>query len=317
VRTAILVPTFARYLPVARLTVTLLDRHWPDHPPIHVCGVTELPFGGAEGIPLRTDPLDWMGIVRDAVSTLRAEGYGLAYLLLDDHPPFAPCHGEHLRSTLPGWMEAFNATTIGLYGWDHRKDSSGRGLGGAHLHLQRQNPHYQWKFGLSPALWDLAVLEGILEKMGDAPSLKDRGPWRFESRSGRVDAPLPAAWKEGCYRVCGVAMRTRPVRWRDLAASASAYAAGRIYRQVRKGIERIGGVGALEWADRVYGWDDFFFEGPYPMYVNGIMHRGGVNRGLIRWLERTGRVALRAEIETAVAQVGAGPAAGGGKPCAA
>ena len=105
----ILIPTFEKYRAVAEFTRGKLDRHWPGHPPVFLCG---LPGDDPAFLPLRDDPADWMQLVRSAAADLQARGFRRCYLVLDDHPPMDDCHVTHLNHTLPRFMEDLGASFI-------------------------------------------------------------------------------------------------------------------------------------------------------------------------------------------------------------
>lgn len=289
----ILTPTWVGYRRLAELTTRVIDRHWPDHPPIFYCGVP-----GREDEPwlaLRDDPADWIGFVHRAVRELRQRGYHRCYLVLEDHLPVFPCHAVHLNRTLPRLGDELDAAYVGLNGWGQGRPPAGVVLGPKRGWLEHLSREFLWKFQLHPALWRLDALEAILEALVAELPLELRTPWAFERRAGRADARIPEALKDGAYRVCGERMTAGPARaarvqLERFAAKAIRFAAGRL-------------LGQPAWTrvDRLVAFLFQYYEGPYPLFLSGIMTKARLNRALIRFLRLHGQRALAREIEATVA----------------
>jgi hypothetical protein len=75
----ILMPTHEKYVPVAQISLALLDRYWPNHPPVEVA----LDAGG-EG---------WIATV---IRALKAQDDPLFILMLDDFGLCAPARGKRI-----------------------------------------------------------------------------------------------------------------------------------------------------------------------------------------------------------------------------
>jgi hypothetical protein len=329
---AILIPTFDRYLWLARLTKAEIERRWASPPPIFYCGIHG---EGAEFLPLQDDPANWVAVLQSAVANLRDLGFTMAYLILDDHPPLGPCDAEHLNHTIPELMRRLSASYIGLQGWDHKRRLSGTILDKDCHCLMRLDSGFTSKFGLHPALWRLDVLAGILAALCtrcDPPAVT---PWDFERLSGMADAPFSDDWKQSAYRVYGRGMMLSPApfyvaacknlfnAWlRQLHAathfftgaafrSALARWAGLTHERVKRfkkrrresfrkrgyeadWIKRFTRKKIRKAAETALGFDDVLYEGPYPLYFTGVLRRGGINPHLLRFLERSRDPALGA-----------------------
>lgn len=294
--TCILIPTFPAQIEAARLSVELLDKYWPTHPEIFLCG---LEADDPRVLPMTGDPRDWMAIVHGAALGLKARGFRRVFLILDDQGPIAPCHVHHLDHTVPDWMTELDAVYISLRGWDHRRNSSGDSLGPGYLHLQRQHAHFAWRYALHPALWKLDVLIEGLALLMEGANVEARSAWAFEIRAGASESPFPPEWHGRTYRLHGRRMTLEPI--------------GAVERAIRHGID-----GSVRWLDarlkappfRRMNWprgaqrllvnllktDDVCYSGPYPMFYSGFLMHGRVNPYLEKYLQRAGRTDLQARI---------------------
>ena len=291
-KTCILIPTFPRQLAAAHLSIELLDRYWPSHPEIFVCGVD------AEGdrfLPLECDPSDWMAVVHGGANALAQQGYSRVFLVLDDQGPIDECHEQHLNVTIPAWMTELDAVYISLRGWDHRRNSSGISLGTKYLHLQRQRASFPWRFALHPALWRLDVLIEILAKLRDGATIAQRSAWAFERRAGRPNGPVAGIWDNATYRVHGRRMMKHPT--------------GILERGARHGIDGLVRVidealtkppfrsqtwpmPARKLLARCLMTDDVRYQGPYPMFFSGFLIRGRINPHMARFLRKSAQFEL-------------------------
>jgi hypothetical protein len=296
-RLCILTNIYYKYLRVARLTHRLLDQFWPNHPRAFFCGIKADDAPDLPLFPLNHHLNDFAAILHDAVYRLRAAGYEQCYLILDEQMPLAPCHGEHLNKTLPALMTELNAAYIGLWGWDQKRHCAhGPVLDKTHYHLQRLPAAYAAKFSLHPALWRLDVLEGLLAFLLQKPELAAHSPWQFEHRGGSPNAEIPKEWKTSCYRVCGSAMALHPPGGpQKSAARMSCY----LYGKIRALSYHFPNAAVRKWLWDAGGFDDIFFNGPYPMFFGGVMVKGAVNPHLVRWLEGQGKTDLLREIQQA------------------
>ncbi len=301
----ILIATFDRYLPLARLTRKKIEEFWRDHPPLFLCGTAS--ETGAGVLPLRSDPSEWMSVVHDAVRDLREAGFGKCYLILDDHCPLGPCHDLHLNRTLPELMERAGAVHIHLGGWDRPGRVKGRVLGADMGFMMRIRPKVRWRFSLHPALWRLDVLDQMLERLLPETLPDLRTPWQWERRTGQRHNGFPAPWNRGCFRIC-----CRRMSARRQGAVERFFAGVRL--SVLQAIFNWGSKRSRpRWLKRfllshVIKIRNVYFEGPYPDVWSGIMIRGRFNRSVEGQLRRRGADALMREIADAVRQIeGASP----------
>ncbi|MGK7344548.1 MAG: hypothetical protein ACNS63_01910 [Candidatus Nitrospinota bacterium M3_3B_026] len=276
----VLISTSESYGWVAKLTGRMIGRFWPGHPPVYVCG---LPGAKGDGIiPLRDDPRDWMGIHRSACGDLLKMGYTKLYLILDDHPPLARCHEEHLNGTLPALMDDLGAINISLNGWGQGRPLSGAVLGGAYYGMEKVSRGFRWKFQLHPALWDIESLAAVLDSAMDGLAPHERTPWIFERKTGGEGAGLPEGWMERSYRICGFKMsasraRVGLVHAERFAVAAAGFAAGRMFgRRVRDRFDD-----STRFITRYY-------EGPYPVFWSGVLRKGTLNKDLVLRLKTHG-----------------------------
>jgi len=276
----ILVSVYHPYKWVADFTHRFMDRFWPDHPPLFFCGLTSEEAGDLPHIPCRDKalPRSWAKFVRDACEDLAARGYKKCYFLLEDHPPLGPCHVGHLNETLPELLDVMGAAYIGLMGWDNRRFlARGPVLANGLMHLTASESP---RFHLHPSLFRLDVLTGCLDLLLQQ---KNQTPWGFEKTCDKADNSLPEEWKQGCYQIRG----------EDLAVHPSV-GLGRLLRTAERKfyhramslvpVSQKLGLGMAFWD--ALGYDDFFYNGPYPMFYAGVMSRGKVNPFLLKYLER-------------------------------
>jgi hypothetical protein len=288
----LLVVTYVAYEPLAALTGRIIDRHWPAHPPTFYCGADHP--SADDWLPLRDDPADWMSIVLRAAREVRARGYRSVYLILEDHPPLFSCHARHLNRTIPELMQRLGAAIIALNGWGQGKPQYGSILGPDVWWLEHFPPGFLWKFQLNPALWSLEALETLLETLVAQLPPERRTPWAFEREGGRANAPLPETLKRGCYRVAGARMSGAPLRrgfmrMEKLGVHVWRFLAG-----------RVGGQEAWSRADQKLDFILRYYEGPYPLYRNGILERGRLNESCLRYLTLHGRRRLARELRDTV-----------------
>ncbi len=279
-RLCMLVTVYHPYRWVAPLTHRLLNRFWPDHPPLYFCGLTAEEAGDLPHIPCSKPELPrvWADFALAAARQLQAEGYEACYFLLEDHPPLAPCHQNHLHRTLPELLNTQPASYIGLMGWDNRRFATRGGpLTGPRrlMHLTAPNAP---RFHLHPALFRMDALVACLENLAasDRPN-----PWGFEKLNDKPDAALPEEFKRSCYQICGEEFSLQGLSPMQRTA-----------RQLERGfyhkamnlfplMERFG-RGMAFWD--TLGFDDFFYNGPFPMFYSGVMARGKVSPNFLRFL---------------------------------
>lgn len=288
----ILIPTFEKYRTVAAFTRSRLDRHWPDHPRVFFCG---LEGDSPDFLPLREDPANWMKLVRSAVDELLARGFDRCYLVLDDHPPLADCHAEHLNRTLPRFLDELSASFINLQGWGQYRPQQGEDLGPRYFHLERPAREYLWKFALHPGLWRLLALREILDVLLRDPDPKEHTCWKFERRAGDQAFPLPSHLQGTAYRICGTAMTARP-----MAVVLTFFRRIELFALdvLRFFVRTLFGQGARDRFDARYLGLYHFYDGPYPMFWSGLMKKGRLNPDLMFFLKFHRRHELLSEIRT-------------------
>ncbi|MEO6054676.1 MAG: hypothetical protein ABIP97_11740 [Chthoniobacterales bacterium] len=278
----ILISTCDRYRDLADFTRAQIESKWPVHPPIFVCGIRNV----QDGLELRDDPANWMQVTRSACMDLRTKGFQKAYLILEDHPPFGPCHSGHLNDTLPRAMEHFNATCMALSGPGQHRKQHGSPKNFARYTFDHIHPDALWKFPLHPALWNLDRLIALLDWLIETLPVTEQNPWAFERKGGDPKAALTPELKEGSYRVIGSQMPSRPFFWlRRMPLALLQF----VVDVARFLIRIILGDEARRLADEKL-WGIYCpYDGPYPLFWSGIMRKGRLSEDLVFWLAITGR----------------------------
>jgi hypothetical protein len=275
-----LVTVYHPYRWVAPLTRRLLDRFWPDHPPLHFCGLTSEEAGDLPHIPCPKPELPrvWADFALDAARQLQARGYEACYFLLEDHPPLAPCHQEHLNRTLPALLNELPASYVGLMGWDNRRFATRGGPISGSRRLMHLTAPQAPRFHLHPALFRMETLVACLENLAAS---ERPNPWGFEKLNDKPGAALPEEFKNSCYQICGEELSVhRPS------------AARRMARKIERGFYHKAmnlfplfqkfGCGMAFWD--TLGFDDYFYDGPFPMFYSGVMARGKVSPNFLRYV---------------------------------
>lgn len=288
-RTCVLLSTCERYRALAEVTVKRLRAEWAELPPVRWCGLAK----HADGLELRDDPGNWMQVTRSACEDLLAEGFGAAYVILDDHSPLGPCHSEHLNRTLPEMMGELGAVSVSLSGWGQGRKRFGDAVRWREFDFDRCRAETLWKFPLHPALWRLEALREILDRLIAGLPEAEQTPWAFERKGGAPDADLPLELKTGSYRIDGreMAAGRYPSGLRVLRLATEVY---------RAGVRRWMGVGAgAAVEDRLAGVRHYY-HGPFPLFWSGIMRKGRLNEDLLFFLRVTGRSGWAEELESGV-----------------
>lgn len=280
---AILISVYHPYRWVAPFTHQLIERYWPEHPPLYFCGLTAEEAGSLPHIPCPQAELPrvWAEFVLDAARRLQAQGHTKIYFLLEDHPPLGVCHHRHLSETLPGLLDAWNASYIGLMGWDNRRFiNTSPILDEAHYRMAHLTGEKAPRFHLHPSLFRTEALIACLELLlrRDKPN-----PWGFEKLCDKPDADLPEAFKQGCYQICGETLALeipgRTEQWLRRGERFFYHRAMSLFPP----LHRIGlGMRYWDWL----GFDDFFYNGPFPMFYSGVMARARVNPFFVRYVEK-------------------------------
>lgn len=276
----ILISVYHPYRWTAFFTHELIGKYWPNHPPLFFCGLTPEEAGPLPCLPVRKEELPrvWGHFVLDACRELKSRGFSKTYFLLEDHPPLAPCSEKHLNETLPALLDTIPASYIGLMGWDNRRFVTKAPITGPHrfMHL---TPAKAPRFHLHPSLFKLDALIACLELLTrqDKPT-----PWGFEKICDKLDADLPEEFKKSCYQVYGEELALHsPSTVGSLAAKAERFFYHRMMNLFGP-LHRIG-LGMKFWD--TLGFDDFFYNGPLPMFYSGIMSRGRVNPFFLKYLQ--------------------------------
>lgn len=271
-RICILSPVHPDYAWLVPFLEELLGKYWPSHPEIRYC--THPPDRNSERPPT------WSEITHQGVKSARAAGFKLAYLIAEEHAPLAPCHETHLNQTLPELLEKWDAAYIALMGWDNRRTpTKTRPMDAAHHRMIHLTGERDARFGLHPALWRLDALEDCLDATL-AAGAAEATAWRFEKVCGKPNAPLPDRWKNGCYQICGQTLRLQPpTPIESTLESIERF----IFLKLMALCPRGDHPQRQKFWDTV-GFDNFFYDGPYPMFFSGLMAKGQINRWLVQWL---------------------------------
>ncbi len=138
------------------------------------------------------------------------------------------------------------------------------------------------EFHLHPSLFRLDALIACLELLvrQDKPT-----PWGFEKICDKPDADLPEEFKAACYQVCGEELALNPPGPADRLRSAAERFFYHRMMNLYSPLNRVG-LGMKFWDG--LGFDDFFYNGPLPMFYSGIMSRGRVNPFFLRYLHSPG-----------------------------
>jgi hypothetical protein len=280
----ILMPTAPRYLPLAQWTCGQIGRFWPRHPEIFLCGAE----GDERCLPLREDPADWMRVAAAACGDLLGRGIRQAYVILDDHPPIAPCHEEFLSATLPLMTRELEATSILAVGFGPLVRRKGAVERWREWNVERLPLREPWKLTLHPALWDLGRLHGILLHLIDHLPQEQHNPWAFERiGSDPSRGKVREDWLSSCWRLDAMqAASPEARRLHDLADRRQ-----RLGRRIRAIAGRLAGkkppVSALS-HPRV---------GPYPCFWSGVMKKGSLSAEYVEYSHLKKRPELLSGLE--------------------
>jgi len=215
--TCILVPGYPGNEAASLLTIRLLNRHWPQHPPLFRIGVAPVSEGD---LPFEGDTHAWIEVIQSGARQLIEKGFEAVYLILDDHPPVGPCHEVHLNETLPAAMAALGACYINLLGWDGKTYVKTRAVWSSAPGMRRLGPGFQSHFQLHPALWNLKMLEGL---SGRFLQRGFRTAWDFETAARTTFPSLPVEWQQGGYVIAGRAMKSPAAAPAPFPASVRAW----------------------------------------------------------------------------------------------
>jgi len=278
----ILISTCERYRALAEFTRARIAEFWPGHPTVYFSGLAVM----EHGLPLQDDPANWMQVTRSACRELLSRGYEKIYLILEDHPPFAPCHEVHLNETLPAAMDFFGAICIALSGPGQHRSWHGQPAKFHEITFDHVAESAQWKFSLHPALWNLAELEQLLTWMLENFTPADHNPWAFERKGGDPKSGLSMAWQTRSYRVVGSEMARPGYFFRRLPVVALQFAGdvAAFFIRILFGAEKRAKF------DQAMRGIYCPYDGPYPLFWSGIMRKGVLSKDLQLWLKITGRL---------------------------
>ena len=289
--TGLLVPVWHGYRWMAPLTLRWLDRFWPTHPPVWFCGLEQ-----TDGLPLLpispgTDLTNWSAMVLDGVNQMRRKGFDLVYLVAEEHVPLAPCNEEHLNVTLPRLMKDLPAVYISLMGWDNRRfRSRSPVLAASQFKLKHLVSNRDPRFNLHPALWRIDALQKCCE-LALEDTEKNGNAWHFEKCNTRENRMHSPEWKSQCYQIHSLSLRqNKPSFFRLAANSAEIF----IFGKLRALVPLIPNSDLAVRYLKAIGIDNFYCDGPYPMFYSGLMAKGRLNSFLQKYLRRTasGRLML-------------------------
>lgn len=281
--TCILVPVYHPYRWMAPWMARFLEKFWPDHPPLFLAGLTSEEAGDLPHIPCGNEvlPRNWAEFSEEACQELRRRGFTKCYFIGEDHLPLGLCHGEHLAKTLPSLMDRLSASYLGLLGWDNRRQLPRNPVTAFEGHqvmrlLAKDSP----RFHIHPCLFRLDVLEGCLAYLR---TQEKQTPHGFEKACDKADAKLPEEWKQGCYQIKGEEFAAnRPGALGSLWLTLERFYFHRmmgLYPLMRKL-----GYGEAFW--RLVGFENFFYQGPIPMFYSGIMVRGKASPFFVSYVEQ-------------------------------
>jgi hypothetical protein len=280
----VLITVYHPYRWTAPFTWEMIQRFWPDHPPVYFCGLTSEEAGDLPHIPVENPALPrvWADFAYDAAVLLRGRGYEAVYFFLEDHMPLDVCHAENLSRVLPSLLNSLPASYIGLMGWDNRRYAtrSGPVLGREKHRMRHLSGMQAPRFHLHPSLFRVEALVACLDALRshDKPN-----PWGFEKLSDKHDAPLPEEFKRTCYQICGSELTLRK---QGLIGKVLSLGERWIYHRLMSFTPLARKLGFGDLFFKFMGFDGFFCNGPFPMVYSGVMAAGRVNPFFVKYLER-------------------------------
>lgn len=286
----ILISTFERYQRIAHFTEQQIKKQWAAHPPLYFSGLLQ---EGDHYLKFKSAPQDWMGVTLEAVQELRRRGLTHVYLILDDHPPMGPCHEGFLNELLPKLAIKLNAANISLLGYGQHRKTEGVKMGKEQGFLERCFIEYPWKFSLHPGLWNLEVLQLLLEERLKIYHEGARTAWNFERHQDQPGDGVLAPFLTRCFRVSGKHFLKQPDKMkRQLAQEALSRFAIDVALYFSK--KRRGPL-ARQTLEKKELWRYGCYLGPYPLFWSGLMQQGKPHAGFEKWLCFSGRSGLQQE----------------------
>ncbi len=278
----ILIPTFSRQAPLARWTGGMIEREWSNHPKIAYCGANaQDPLW----LPLRSDPTDWLEILRAAVEDLARDGVEFLYLILDDQFPMGRCNDLLLNSDYLQWMTEEGVDRIALFGAGQYQLMEGTLMTFHGLPFEVPSNDCPWLFSLHPALWRVSSLGAHLEEVCRRASQETITAWEYEAlcREGLRDSKL-TRFKH--LRVVGAA-HAHVGCGRGLFRLCSFL--GGCVRSIRRLLGSAGVKRLEETIERLAHPFSKYYHGPYPYYWSGALLRGRLQSDLVAWLKLSAR----------------------------
>ena len=274
--------THDKYERMARFTVNQIEKQWPNHPVVYVCGLTNPASQG--DLLSKRESADWIGILQDAVNSLLEKGLTLTYLILDDHPPLGCCRQDILNEVLPAIMTKLDSVNISLFGSGQGRELSGKLVHAEDVRLEQLPESELWRYSLHPGLWSLEKLKSLLETLDERlPSLESRTAWAFERISGSNRSSRSGSVMTSSYRV------TSP----PMVASQSEQAITEVIRTIGHMSRSLAGVigGRRAWlrTSQCFDWVNHYYGGPYPVFWRGMVTKGRPNNELITFLTLMGK----------------------------
>lgn len=285
-RLCLLITVYHPYRWTAPYTWEMIQRYWPGHPPVYFCGLTSEEAGGLPHIPVKQEglPRVWADFAYDAALQLQSEGFEAVYFFLEDHMPLDRCHVENLTEVLPSLLNSLPASYIGLMGWDNRRFATRSGpiLSKGRYKLRHLVAAQAPRFHLHPSLFRMDALVACLRALcqHDKPN-----PWGFEKLSDKPNAPLPAEFKSTCYQICGSELALQKS---GIFKKAHAAMERWVYHRLMSLVPLARELGFGDKFFKTIGFDNFFYNGPFPMVYSGVMAGGRINDFFVSYLEKRG-----------------------------
>jgi len=282
-RLCVLITVYHPYRWTAPFTWQMIQKFWPEHPPVFFCGLTAEEAGDLPHIPIEDGALPrvWADFAFSAATKLRADGFEAVYFFLEDHMPLGRCHAENMRNLLPSLLNSLPASYIGLMGWDNRRFATRGGpvLPADRHRLMHLTASLSPRFHLHPSLFRTDVLVACLEAL---TTHTKPNPWGFEKLCDKPNAPLPEEFKRNCYQICGGELAIeKPGHLRRLFECIERWVFHRAMSLVPYAFK----INCGTWLAKRIGFDNFFFNGPFPMFYSGVMANGRVNPFFLKYLK--------------------------------
>ena len=283
-RLCLLITVYHPYRWTAPYTWEMIQRYWPGHPPVYFCGLTSEEAGSLPHIPVKQADLPrvWANFACDAALQLQAKGFEAVYFFLEDHMPLDRCHVENLMEVIPSLLNSLPASYIGLMGWDNRRFATRSGplISKGRYKLRHLVAAEAPRFHLHPSLFRMDALVACLRALCQH---EKPNPWGFEKLSDKPNAPLPAEFKSTCYQICGSELALQKP---DIFKKAHAALERWFYHRLMSLVPLARKLGFGDKFYKLLGFDNFFYNGPFPMFYSGVMAAGRINEFFVSYLEQ-------------------------------